>query len=171
MKGMISNGYRKDTITTCRCIFCILLLLVCVFGLFGCDDDGSSDFHHGDCASIGGTLLTYGACIFPEDNRGECRYTKGSSIYIDDTVSSYYNTYCHPSKWECDFEGWTLAGRSCVPVCKVDSDCPSTDDCSNGIYCQVRLGQYQGGGGSSDPCSGCGGIFCSGTCSLCAACH
>ena len=154
-------------------LFCSLVLMICSLGLYGCGLDGKGDFHHSDCGSIGGTLTPYGACIFPEDNKGECRHTEGSSIYIEYVTSAYYNTYCHPDDRACDFEGWTMGddNRSCHPICRVDTDCPTTDDCRTGRYCLKKSTWNPGGGGSSDPCSGCGGIFCSGTCSLCAACH
>ena len=180
----MNDGSRLFGFNTTRIssiFLCALLLLICMPGCSD-DDDSSSggvkNFKDINCAEVGGTVMTYGACIFTDE---EACKRFGGTVYGSESWTGHGAVYCHPKlekkdNMQCeDIPGWMNAGDSwsyaCEVKCEADSDCPSGEGCKSTTTGKHCLKKSSSGSGDTDPCSGCGGIFCSGKCSICPACH
>ena len=142
---------------------------------------GSSDktynFWTDDCATMGGKMLSSGACYIPCSSDNDCKKYIGSSQCFGGKY------YCEPDS--CNNKpGWYdvhggLFTPWCVISCSGPNDtttCPPElptcikDDGTKDRYrCGIKSSSSGGGGGYCKQL-GCGGIFCSGKCIGCPGC-
>lgn len=130
------------------------------------------DWTKSSCSHMEGNMLDSGACYKACSSWQDCADNAGcENAYTNDYP------YCRPylSKTDCKGKGqaddaWVKYNGGCYIACNADGSCPNPyvlfpQKGNDGTcYCDGKKPSSGGGGGI---CDGCGGIYCSGRCSIC----